>query len=166
MLLRTASRAISVRCITAKRIACVFLLPLQMQSSRAAHLQQVTIVKLNLCIVARRSIARTTYSVQTEHLIMCHHDMCAGVPKETLERECRVALTPAGVAALTKVGFNVNVEAGAGSLAQFSVRLLLHLCAVVCNVVCARSEILAMLHELCVATRSQHFSRFSSACLL
>ena len=52
----------------------------------------------------------------------------AGVPRETFEGERRVALTPAGVAALRKAGFKgVVVEAGAGALANFSVR-----CAVLC----------------------------------
>lgn len=47
----------------------------------------------------------------------------AGVPRETYENERRVALTPAGVAALRKAGFkNVVVEAGAGAAANFSVR--------------------------------------------
>lgn len=47
----------------------------------------------------------------------------AGVPREIFENERRVALTPAGVAALKKAGFkNVVVEAQAGALANFSVR--------------------------------------------
>lgn len=48
----------------------------------------------------------------------------AGVPREIFEGECRVALTPAGVAALKKAGFkSVVVEASAGAAANFSVRL-------------------------------------------
>ncbi|CAD7700091.1 unnamed protein product [Ostreobium quekettii] len=43
-----------------------------------------------------------------------------GVPKETFDGERRVALSPAGVGALTKVGFRVAVEAGAGEGAKFS----------------------------------------------
>lgn len=47
---------------------------------------------------------------------------CAGVPREIYEGERRVALTPAGVAALKKAGFkSVVVEAGAGALANFAV---------------------------------------------
>jgi len=43
------------------------------------------------------------------------------VPKETFENECRVALTPAGVASLRKAGFKgVIVESGAGAAANFS----------------------------------------------
>lgn len=46
----------------------------------------------------------------------------AGVPKEIFENERRVAITPAGVAALTKAGFkSVLVESSAGALAEFSV---------------------------------------------
>merc|ERR1719228_70100 len=42
-----------------------------------------------------------------------------GVPKETWLNEKRVAITPAVTAMLTKKGFTVNVESGAGTLAQF-----------------------------------------------
>ena len=45
--------------------------------------------------------------------------VAAGVPKETADQERRVALTPAGVAALIKAGLSVNVEKGAGALAKF-----------------------------------------------
>lgn len=43
-----------------------------------------------------------------------------GVPKETAPREKRVAHTPESVAKLTKEGFPVIVEAGAGAAADFS----------------------------------------------
>ncbi|KAL4423593.1 hypothetical protein ABPG77_004633 [Micractinium sp. CCAP 211/92] len=47
--------------------------------------------------------------------------LSVGVPRETYENERRVALTPAGVAALRKAGFkSVVVESGAGKLASFS----------------------------------------------
>merc|ERR1711944_262187 len=42
-----------------------------------------------------------------------------GVPKETWSGERRVAISPAVTAALTKKGFNVNVESNAGALANF-----------------------------------------------
>ncbi len=46
-----------------------------------------------------------------------------GVPKETFPGEQRVALTPAGAAALLKAGFKaVVVERGAGAAAEFAVR--------------------------------------------
>lgn len=46
----------------------------------------------------------------------------AGVPKETLENEKRVALSPAGVATLIKAGFQgVVIEKGAGAAAKFTV---------------------------------------------
>ena len=43
-----------------------------------------------------------------------------GVPKESFPNERRVAVTPAVVQTLTKAGFNVLVEEGAGSEAKFS----------------------------------------------
>lgn len=46
----------------------------------------------------------------------------AGVPKETVDGEARVALAPAGAAALLKAGFKaVCVEGDAGAAAQFTV---------------------------------------------
>lgn len=43
-----------------------------------------------------------------------------GVPKETVQNERRVALSPAGVEALVKQGFRVQVESGAGEESKFS----------------------------------------------
>jgi H+-translocating NAD(P) transhydrogenase subunit alpha len=45
--------------------------------------------------------------------------MRVGVPRETFPRETRVALIPAGVAALKKSGLDVIVESGAGEAAGF-----------------------------------------------
>ena len=46
----------------------------------------------------------------------------AGVPQETAENEKRVALTPAGAAALLKAGFGkVVVQSSAGAAANFAV---------------------------------------------
>src|SRR5262245_59501617 len=45
--------------------------------------------------------------------------MRIGVPKETKDREYRVALTPEGVARLTAAGHAVRVAAGAGAGAGF-----------------------------------------------
>lgn len=45
-----------------------------------------------------------------------------GVPKETMEREKRVALSPAGVTALLKAGFqDIRVQSNAGEAAKFKV---------------------------------------------
>lgn len=43
-----------------------------------------------------------------------------GVPTEILAGERRVALSPENVATLTKKGFKVNVQAGAGVLSAFN----------------------------------------------
>ncbi|MBC8945046.1 Re/Si-specific NAD(P)(+) transhydrogenase subunit alpha [Xenorhabdus indica] len=45
--------------------------------------------------------------------------MHIGVPKEQFPNEARVAATPSTVEQLRKLGFNVTVETGAGSLASF-----------------------------------------------
>lgn len=49
-----------------------------------------------------------------------YKDLVVGVPKETVQNERRVALSPAGVQALVKQGFKVQVESGAGDESQFS----------------------------------------------
>lgn len=49
-----------------------------------------------------------------------YKDLVVGVPKETVQNERRVALSPAGVEALVKQGFQVQVESGAGEESQFS----------------------------------------------
>ena len=45
--------------------------------------------------------------------------MRVGIPKETWPGETRVAVIPAGAAALKKTGVDVAVEAGAGTAAGF-----------------------------------------------
>ncbi|XP_037553109.1 NAD(P) transhydrogenase, mitochondrial [Nematolebias whitei] len=52
-----------------------------------------------------------------------YRDLVVGVPKETLQNERRVALSPAGVQALVKQGFGVQVESGAGDESKFSDQL-------------------------------------------
>lgn len=49
-----------------------------------------------------------------------YKDVLVGVPKEIMRNERRVAVSPAGVEALVKQGFQVQVEAGAGGEAKFS----------------------------------------------
>ncbi|KAF4071762.1 hypothetical protein AMELA_G00266520 [Ameiurus melas] len=49
-----------------------------------------------------------------------YKDLLVGVPKEIVKNERRVAVSPAGVEALLKQGFQVRVEEGAGREAKFS----------------------------------------------
>ena len=49
-----------------------------------------------------------------------YSNLTIGVPKEILPNERRVALSPAAVKLLTKEGFNVTIEKGAGTEAKFS----------------------------------------------
>ncbi|KAM5264762.1 NAD(P) transhydrogenase, mitochondrial isoform 2-T2 [Ctenodactylus gundi] len=49
-----------------------------------------------------------------------YKQLTVGVPKEIFQNEKRVALSPAGVQALVKQGFNVAVESGAGDASKFS----------------------------------------------
>uniref|UniRef100_A0AAR2JTL4 proton-translocating NAD(P)(+) transhydrogenase n=1 Tax=Pygocentrus nattereri TaxID=42514 RepID=A0AAR2JTL4_PYGNA len=55
-----------------------------------------------------------------ENLSIPYKQLTVGVPKEIFENELRVALSPAGVDALIKQGFNVVVESGAGEAAKFT----------------------------------------------
>lgn len=48
-----------------------------------------------------------------------YKQLTVGVPKEIFQSERRVALSPAGVQALIKQGFNVVVESGAGEPSKF-----------------------------------------------
>ena len=47
-------------------------------------------------------------------------EVTIGVPKETFANEKRVALSPEATQRLIKLGFKVNIESGAGALADFS----------------------------------------------
>lgn len=49
-----------------------------------------------------------------------YSDVLVGIPKEIFKNERRVAVSPAGVQALVKQGFRVQVETGAGEESKFS----------------------------------------------
>ncbi|TKC44170.1 hypothetical protein EI555_013513, partial [Monodon monoceros] len=49
-----------------------------------------------------------------------YKQLTIGVPREIFQNEKRVALSPAGVQALVKQGFNIVVESGAGEASKFS----------------------------------------------
>lgn len=69
---------------------------------------------------ALNSFLRGFASAADQALGTPYSQLTVGVPKETAASEQRVALTPAGVAALLKAGFGaVHVQAGAGAGAMF-----------------------------------------------
>merc|ERR1719357_1424092 len=47
-------------------------------------------------------------------------EISIGVPKEVVPGEARVAQSPTSVVKLTKLGYKITVESGAGALANFS----------------------------------------------
>jgi len=71
------------------------------------------------CRGLRTSARRLKDAAPEEIKGIPYNKLTIGVPKETWTNEKRIALTPAATAMLTKKGFNVNVESGAGMLSQF-----------------------------------------------
>ena len=49
-----------------------------------------------------------------------YKNITVGVPREVMENEKRVALSPAGVQILSKIGYGVKIETAAGAAAKFS----------------------------------------------
>jgi len=71
------------------------------------------------CRGLRTSARRLKDAAPQEVKGVPYNKLSIGVPKETWLNEKRVAITPAATAMLTKKGFSVNVESGAGTLSQF-----------------------------------------------
>lgn len=69
----------------------------------------------NSCHLAHMPLCRCSLSPPG----IPYKQLTVGVPKEILQNERRVALSPAGVQALVKQGFNVVVETGAGEASKF-----------------------------------------------
>lgn len=68
----------------------------------------------------RKSAKQYCQKVEEKPIVgVPYKNLTIGVPKETFLNEKRVALSPVAVANLTKKGFNVNVEKGAGLEAKF-----------------------------------------------
>ncbi|CAK8685581.1 unnamed protein product [Clavelina lepadiformis] len=63
---------------------------------------------------------RLSYSRQQLQKGKEYKNISVGVPKEVFESEKRVAISPAGVKQLLKIGYGVKVEEGAGNAAKFS----------------------------------------------
>ena len=68
----------------------------------------------------RNSIRRFSNGSNSPSVGTPYSNLTIGVPKEILPNERRVALSPAAVKLLTKEGFNVTIEKGAGMEAKFS----------------------------------------------
>jgi NAD(P) transhydrogenase len=67
-----------------------------------------------------QTLGKRLYSTTEAKAGTPYNKITIGVPKETFKNEKRVALVPASVAALTKAGFNVAVEAKAGVNSKFT----------------------------------------------
>ena len=74
----------------------------------------------DLRLPTRHSLRRYCANTEKPPPGVPYNRLTVGVPKETFPNEKRVALSPAAVKILTKEGFNVAIEDGAGSNAKFS----------------------------------------------
>ena len=76
--------------------------------------------KMHILIMYKNSCICVTDKSEPESVSGVPYDkLTIGVPKEIHDGERRVALSPEAVKQLTKQGFNVVVEAGAGTGAKF-----------------------------------------------
>ena len=69
---------------------------------------------------AYRQLCNKTIAESSPPKGIPYKNVTVGVPKESFRSERRVALSPAAVQTLTKAGYNVTVEEGAGAEAKFS----------------------------------------------
>jgi alanine dehydrogenase len=67
-------------------------------------------------LASRKLYARPGFSTATRSL----QGLTVGVPKESLDGECRVALTPVYAGKLVKAGAKVKIEKNAGALSGFT----------------------------------------------
>uniref|UniRef100_UPI00398F1A0E NAD(P) transhydrogenase, mitochondrial-like isoform X2 n=1 Tax=Pristiophorus japonicus TaxID=55135 RepID=UPI00398F1A0E len=81
-----------------------------------------TVVPVKLKLVRTHCLRqfRTHQALWCQKPGIPYKQLTVGVPKEIFQNEKRVALSPAGVQALVKQGFNVVIESGAGEAAKFS----------------------------------------------
>ena len=87
-------------------------------SVRSLAVQELSCLRLRTQHAIRRFCSKTETAPPPRGTP--YSKLTIGVPKETFQNEKRVALTPAAVKVLTKEGFNVWVEDGAGAAAKFS----------------------------------------------
>lgn len=89
--------------------------------SLANSVRKVTTRELNtIRLRTHHSVRRYCANTEKPPPGIPYNKLTIGVPKESFPNEKRVALTPAAVKVLTKEGFNVVIEDGAGSLSKFS----------------------------------------------
>ncbi|MGH0152274.1 UNVERIFIED_CONTAM: hypothetical protein FKN15_075607 [Acipenser sinensis] len=100
-----------------------------------ASLLRVVVSSCSSPVFSRLSVKVQTVKTPSSRLFRTHQvlrcqstvnpgipykQLTVGVPKEIFQNEKRVALSPVGVQALIKQGFNVVVESGAGESSKFS----------------------------------------------
>lgn len=91
------------------------------RSSLANNVRKLATRELNaIRLRTHHSVRRYCANTEKPPPGIPYNKLTIGVPKESFPNEKRVALTPAAVKVLTKEGFNVVIEDGAGSLSKFS----------------------------------------------
>jgi len=95
------------------------------------RIKSAAILADNFCHIQKLSV-RYSRAFKTTNRYFCakaeekvitgtpYDKLTVGVPKETFPNERRVAISPTAVQVLTKKGWNVNIEEGAGLEAKFT----------------------------------------------
>lgn len=97
---------------------------------------------------------------------MLYKDLVVGVPKETMQNERRVALSPAGVEMLVKQGFQVQVESGAGQESKFSDQQYENAGATITDVKGAfGSDLVLKVHTHLLPSGKMDFLKVTSICV-
>lgn len=86
-------------------------------STSFSHLRRLALCETN---VVRSRLRRFCSKVEPPKPGTPYNNLTIGIPKETFPNERRVAMTPAACKLLTKEGFTVAIEDGAGLEAKFS----------------------------------------------
>lgn len=94
----------------------------EQQPVHVVYFEQISHFHFLNCIIKTLNFGVVSYQIFFFVFVVGipYKQLTVGVPKEIFQNEKRVALSPAGVQALVKQGFNVVVESGAGEASKFS----------------------------------------------
>lgn len=96
------------------------LLKLRRSSSSFSHLRRLALREANVLRTRLRQLCSKVDPSKPPPPGTPYNNLTIGIPKETFPNERRVAMSPAACKVLTKEGFTVAIEDGAGLEAKFS----------------------------------------------